>query len=174
MPIWLVRANQNAGDVDGIIRTARLVIEEPQLDNLRSYDDKLALRNAMTADGVDESELRDRSDGVWRFFQKLQRNESVLLPIDDGAHFLLGQIESDYHYLGEAEPQHRHARQVFWRRTALEAAELPAGVRDLMERGKPLANLCPVELENQIYELFEAKTQTGFVKDGMAPEEVKV
>ncbi len=173
MPIWLVRADQNAGDVDGIIRTARLVLDEPKLENLRTYEDKPALREAMTANGVDEGELRDRSDGVWRFFQKLQRNESVLLPVDDGARFLLGQIESDYHYLGEAEPQHRHARQVFWRRPALEVSELPAGVGELMDRGKPLANLRPVELENQIYEIFEEKTQTGFVKDGMAPEEVK-
>ncbi|HJN93080.1 MAG TPA: hypothetical protein QGF05_10210, partial [Dehalococcoidia bacterium] len=100
MPIWLVRADQNAGDVDGIIRTARLVLDEPKLENLRTYEDKPALREAMTANGVDEGELRDRSDGVWRFFQKLQRNESVLLPVDDGARFLLGQIESDYHYLG--------------------------------------------------------------------------
>ena len=171
MPIWLVRADQHAGSVDDIIRTARVVIGESGLDNLREYEDKPALREALLALGATDDDIRDRTDGVWRFFQKLQRNEAVLLPVENDTAFLLGQIESDYHYLGEAEPEHRHARQIFWRRPALPAADLPSGIAELMDRGKPLANLRPTDLENEVYKLFEEKTQTGFVKDGMAPAE---
>ena len=170
MPVWVIRGVQQAGDEAEILASGRVGIGAVELPDLSSFADKAALRAHLAAGGGSDEEVDGRTDSYWRFVHKMQRNDSVIVAVDGGQRFLLGDVDSAYRRLPDLPAELQHTRLAFWRRPAVAAEDLPAAVRDLaLGSGAPMVQVKPRALENELLETFMRLTRTGFVKDGMAP-----
>ena len=171
MSIWVIHGVPQAGDEAETIAIRRVAIGQPELGTLSTFANKAALRAhlATVGAGATDADLTARADALWRFVHKLERNESVLVPVAGGTRYLLGSIESAYRYLADAPAGQRHTHQVFWRSPSVAVSELSPQARLVVEAGGLLVQVRPRALEDEVFAVFERLSRTGFVKDGMAP-----
>lgn len=169
MPVWLIRADQQRGSEAEVIHSGRVAVGDAELANLSTFADKASLREYLRARNPSQpdEECKRTSNMLWRFMHKVQRNDSVLVPVGDGSTFLMGTVESAYRYLPDAPAEDRHSRQVYWRSPGIAASELPQSVT---EEAGLLTQVRPREAEDAVFASFERLSQTGWVKDGLAPE----
>ena len=169
MTLWVLDADQAVGGAEEIIKTRRAVIGVPELDNLLRHKDKDALQRAFqqTYPNVSADDAKARVTELWRWVQKVQRNDNVL--IKAGSDYLLGQVESGYHYLSESEPAIRHSREIFWRRPALQARDVGPALLARLEPKGFLTEVRPREVEDEVHVIFNKLTQSGWAKDGFVP-----
>ena len=113
MAVWLIRVAEQGGDEAAIITNGRVAIGAVGLPDQLGGHRSLGARAHLAAAGGSDEEVDGRTDAYWRFVHKVQRNEGVMVAVEGGKRFLLGDVDSAYRRLPDLPEELQHTRLVF-------------------------------------------------------------
>ncbi|MCR6711424.1 MAG: restriction endonuclease [Demequina sp.] len=120
MATWLVRAGRDGANEDFALESGYAVLGWHELPDLRQFASKAELSQALRDAGhSNDAAIRSHTSQIWTFVHKIQRGDTVTLPLRSVAAVALGEVVGDYEYDPTAAPGVRHRRRVRWVRDAV-------------------------------------------------------